>query len=98
MGVESRQLPLSRHAAGPARRLVFVSYCVVSGAVAVAAGALASLLVEGLQVRLAVWLATAAVVAAGAGVVWGCTPLIPRRHVERVRPRTLRQPEGRRRS
>lgn len=94
MGVESKQLPLSRHAPPPDRRLVLLAYCVVCGCAATLAGALASLLVEGVPLRLAVWLTTSAAVAVAAGVVWGRVPLIPRPPAGRDRPRTPRRPGG----
>ncbi len=94
MEVESKRLPLNRHAPHPAGRLVLVTYCVLCGAVATLAGAVASLLVEGLPVRLAIWLATSAAVATGAGILWGRAPLIPRPPVAPGRPRRPPPPEG----
>ncbi len=94
MGVESRQLPLSRHVPPSTRRLALVVYCGLCGCGAALTGALASLLVEGVPLRLVVWLATSAAVAVAAGVVWGRASLIPRPPVERARPRTPRRPAG----
>ncbi len=75
MVVEKGRPPPGRGGAAHTKRLALASYCGVCGAVATAVGALASLLVDGVQEKLAVWLVTSAVVAAGAGVVWGLGPV-----------------------
>jgi hypothetical protein len=67
----------------PSGTLVRVMYCVVGGALVTLVGGVASLLVEGVGMRLLVWLATSGVAAVAVG--WGFMPLSPYRHRAEVR-------------
>jgi hypothetical protein len=53
-------------------------FCSVTGALAVGLGALAALLVPGGAARGLVWLVVTSVIAVGAGLWWGLTPVTER--------------------
>ncbi|MGW0709789.1 hypothetical protein ACWD4G_28180 [Streptomyces sp. NPDC002643] len=56
-------------------------YCSVAGVLAVGAGALAALLVPSGEARALVWLVVTVLVAGGAGLWWGITPVTERLRV-----------------
>ncbi|WP_371581205.1 hypothetical protein [Streptomyces sp. NBC_01314] len=56
-------------------------FCSVMGVLAVGAGALVAFLVPGGEVRGLVWLVVTVLVAAGAGLWWGLTPVAERLRV-----------------
>ncbi|POX46051.1 hypothetical protein C3489_32825 [Streptomyces sp. Ru71] len=58
-----------------------VLFCSVTGIVAVGLGALAGLLVPGGAARGVVWLVVTALIAGGAGLWWGLTPVTERLRV-----------------
>lgn len=67
-------------------------FCSVMGVLAVGVGALAALLVPGGEVRALVWLVVTVLIAAGAGLWWGLTPVTERlrvlnRALEAAQPR-----------
>ncbi|MEE1765732.1 MULTISPECIES: hypothetical protein [unclassified Streptomyces] len=55
-----------------------VLFSTVAGALAVGLGALAALLVPGAEARGVVWMVVTALIAAGAGLWWGLTPVTDR--------------------
>lgn len=63
----------------------FTLFCAVTGVIAVGAGAALALLVPGPEARLLVWSAVTLVIAAGAGLWWGYTPVTTRlRTLDRI--------------
>lgn len=62
--------------------------CLVSGALAVAGGAVAALLVPGRDARALVWMSVTLVLAAAAGLWWSGAPLTVRLRSLGHRPRT----------
>ncbi|QFR02448.1 hypothetical protein F9278_09235 [Streptomyces phaeolivaceus] len=58
-----------------------VLFSTVAGVLAVGVGALAALLVPGTEARSVVWLVVTALIASGAGLWWGLTPVTERLRV-----------------
>ncbi|MEU6193641.1 hypothetical protein [Streptomyces sp. NPDC047061] len=67
--------------AWPATALPLALYCSVTGILAVGVGALAALLVPDGAARGLVWLVVTVLVAVGAGLWWGLTPVSDRLQV-----------------